>query len=114
MSTSTIVLIAMIVGFVGLQVWQARSRISSEQARALVEEGAVLIDVRSPGEYAGGHVEGALNIPVGELGSTQKLPGPDTTIVLYCASGMRSARAKSFLSKKGYSNVHDLGPMSAW
>ena len=90
--------------------------ISGAEAKALVEKGALLIDVRTPEEFAGGHVDGAVNIPVGDLGERLgELKGKeDTDIVVYCRSGARSATAKSLLESKGFKKVHNMGPVTAW
>ncbi len=82
-------------------------------ARKLVAEGALLLDVRSPGEFAAGHLPGALNIPVGDLGRRAgELGAKDRPLVVYCASGMRSASAAGQLRALGFAAVHDLGGMS--
>lgn len=68
-----------------------------------------------PGEFAGGHLLGALNIPLGELGRRAVEIGPPATaVVVYCASGARSARAAGLLREKGFVNVSDLGAMGRW
>lgn len=90
-------------------------RVTGEQARTFVKEGAYLLDVRTPGEYTEGHIDGAVNIPVGELdGRLGELPAKDTAIVVYCKSGVRSSNARKLLEEKGYTRVHDLGAMSRW
>jgi phage shock protein E len=104
---------------VALAVWfltrGAGERVSSEQARALVSEGAYLLDVRTPGEFGGGHIEGAVNIPVAELSARlAELPPKETPIVVYCRSGQRSGRAAKILQSAGHTQVHDLGGMSRW
>jgi len=77
---------------------------------ALVKQGAIILDVRSKGEYAGGHIKGSINIPVDQLGSNLgKLKDKNKTIITCCASGMRSASAKSILSSGGYTQVHNGG-----
>lgn len=87
----------------------------SAEAHALVADGANLIDVRTPEEFAAGHLEGAVNIPVDQLGSRLKEVGPGTTpVVVYCRSGARSARAVRTLRAAGFEAVHDLGAMSNW
>ncbi|MDH4282452.1 MAG: rhodanese-like domain-containing protein [Myxococcales bacterium] len=109
-----LVVVAIIVAAV-LYLRFAAGRISGSEARALVATGATLIDVRSPGEFSGGHVEGAINIPVGELsGRLAELGDKTGEIVLYCQSGARSAMAKRLLERKGFENVHDLGSMGQW
>jgi phage shock protein E len=83
-------------------------------ARAWVAGGATLLDVRSPSEFADGHLAAARNIPVGELGGRlAELPPPPHDVVVYCRSGNRSARAAATLASAGY-RVLDLGPMSRW
>jgi phage shock protein E len=89
-----------------------RSRKSSGEARAMVAAGATLLDVRTPGEFAEGHVAGAVNIPVQELGARIH-EVPVGRVVVYCRSGGRSATAATMLKSRGY-DVLDIGPMSAW
>jgi rhodanese-related sulfurtransferase len=104
-----------VVLLIALLLWWKRSDISSAEAHQLVKEGAQLIDVRSPGEYAAGHVEGARNIPVGEIAARSgELGATDRPIILYCASGTRSAMAASKLRSAGFSRVYNLGGMSNW
>ncbi len=93
----------------------APGAVDGARARALVAGGARLVDVRTPEEFAAGHVEGALNIPVDALaGRLGELPDPAAPLVLYCGSGRRSARAAALLAEKGYTAVYDLGGMSNW
>ncbi len=76
----------------------------------LIAKGGVIIDVRSKGEYAGGHVNGSVNIPLDQLSANlQKIKTKEQPIVTCCASGMRSASAKNFLKGQGYTNVHNGG-----
>jgi rhodanese-related sulfurtransferase len=92
---------------------RASARVDGAEARALVTAGAVLLDVRTPEEYRDGHLDGALNIPVSELEAhLAELPA-DRTLVVYCASGRRSARAVGLLRARGL-DARDLGPMRAW
>jgi rhodanese-related sulfurtransferase len=91
--------------------------ITGAQAKELVQKKqALLLDVRTPEEFAGGHVEGALNIPVQVLDAKlASLPAKkDQDVVIYCHSGRRSAMAKDMLEKAGYTKVHDLGAMTNW
>jgi rhodanese-related sulfurtransferase len=90
-------------------------KVSPARARELVSAGARLVDVRSTGEFASGHIDGALNIPVDQLAARIGEIGPkDKPVVVYCASGMRSARAAGLLKSVGFATVEDLGPMSRW
>src|SRR5262249_28114969 len=89
---------------------------SSAEAHRLVAGGARLVDVRTPGEVSGGALPGAVNIPLGELpGRVGELTkDPARPVVVYCASGMRSAQAKRILVGAGLSEVYDLGGMGRW
>jgi len=109
-----LVVLAIIVVFVLYQRFTA-VRISGSEARSLVSEGAMLVDVRSPGEFSGGHLEGAISIPIQELtGRTDELGDKNGPIVLYCKSGARSAMAKRLLGSQGFTQVHDMGSMRSW
>ncbi len=68
----------------------------------LVKNGAMIIDVRSKGEYASGHIKGSKNIPLDTIsGHVDKLKKENKVIITCCASGMRSGSAKSMLSQHG-------------
>ena len=87
----------------------------SARAHQMVSDGAVLLDVRSPEEYAEGHLPGAINLPVGELRARVSDLGPRSRgVVTYCRSGGRSARAATILRELGFSEVLNLGPKAAW
>jgi len=78
--------------------------------KELVRRGALIIDVRTPGEFASGHIKGAVNIPVDQLSKNlQKLQDKNRPIITCCASGMRSASARGILSSKGYTQVYNGG-----
>lgn len=82
-------------------------------ARDLVSEGGIVLDVRTREEYAAGHVDGAVNIPVQELAARMDEIGtPGRKVVVYCRSGARSAAASQLLVRAGY-DVTDIGPMPA-
>lgn len=86
--------------------------ITGVQARELIARGARLVDVRSPEEFAAGHLPGASNLPV-ELVWRRYAEIPPGLIVVYCASGTRSARARRILGAYGR-EAFDLGAMSNW
>lgn len=93
----------------------------SALAHRLVEqEGAILLDVRSPEEFADGHIEGAINIPhtevEGRMAEIVAQTGEDGSrpIVVYCRSGRRSGLAKEVLVQHGLLRVTNLGGMTAW
>ena len=76
----------------------------------LVKEGAIILDVRTKGEYASGHIRGSVNISVDQLSANlHRLPNKQVPIITCCASGMRSASAKSILKTQGYARVYNGG-----
>lgn len=77
--------------------------------------GAVLIDVRTPEEYAGGRIPGGKNIPLQRLDAIDSaVKSKDTPIFVYCLSGARSRQAASMLKSRGYTNVQNIGGISAY
>jgi len=91
----------------------------SAQARDVTYNGTrpqAIIDVRTPAEFAAGHVEGAINMPLEVVGAQiSSLSGlkKDSAIVLYCRSGRRSEVARATLEKQGYTNVVNAGSREA-
>ena len=89
-------------------------------ARALVEAGAPLIDVRSEGEFEDEHIEGAINIPLQEIGDRVDEVGTLVEgdkmrpIVVHCRSGKRSAAAREVLRKHGFKSVTNMGGIDVW
>ncbi len=77
--------------------------------KELVKSGAQIIDVRTRGEYSSGHVKGSINIPLNELSSQVNKIKKHTPIITCCASGMRSASAKSTLLSLGFKEVYNGG-----
>jgi phage shock protein E len=76
----------------------------------LVKEGAIVLDVRTKGEYGSGHIRGSVNIPVDQLNKNlQKFKDKKRPIITCCESGMRSASAKGILTSNGFINVHNGG-----
>lgn len=72
--------------------------------------GAVLLDVRTPVEYRGGHAEGSVNLPLSRLASIEELvKDRSTPLYVYCRSGSRSGRAAAYLKKVGYVNAKNIG-----
>jgi phage shock protein E len=102
---------------VALFAWLALTRlgkISSKRAHDLVAAGARLVDVRTESEFASGHLPGATNVPVDRLRArAADLAREGKPLIVYCASGVRSAGAKRALRAAG-ADVHDLGAMRRW
>lgn len=109
------VVVLVLAGLFFMKQRAASSFVEPSEAHALVEGGATLIDVRSPGEFGSGHIDGARNIPVEEIGErSSEVGSKDKPVVVYCRSGMRSAQAKSTLEEAGFTQVYNLGGMSRW
>jgi phage shock protein E len=91
-----------------------QSTTGSKSAVAPARPSRVVLDVRTPAEYASGHIDGALNLPIDELATRigSVVPDKDTSIKVHCQSGGRSARAKKLLDQWGYANVEDLGSLA--
>lgn len=86
-------------------------RIEIDEARRLLAAGAELIDVRSPAEFARGHLPAARNVPVERV--VAALAGAEPRVrLLYCQSGMRSQHATHLLRRAGHLHCHNLGAMS--
>ncbi len=84
-------------------------RVSPDVVLQKIKAGATVVDVRSPGEYQTGAYPGALNIPVQELDRRLGELRKDRPIVVYCASGMRSASAERLLRARGFADVVNGG-----
>lgn len=90
-------------------------KISAAETRRLAAQGALILDVRTPQEYAGGHVPGAVNLPLSEMTAAREMIGAgDRPVIVYCQSGARSARAAAVLRAGGWENVYDLGSVGCW
>jgi len=79
------------------------------ELKDLLANGALLLDVRTRGEYAGGHAEGSKNIPLDELGGSLQQLDKGQNIIVICASGMRSSQAVSMMKKNGFINCYNGG-----
>jgi rhodanese-related sulfurtransferase len=92
--------------------FRRRGTVSARDLQALRAKGALILDVRTPGEYAQGHVDGSRNIPLGELAGRLSELNKDTPILACCASGMRSGQAVAMLRRAGFAEVHNAGSWS--
>jgi phage shock protein E len=111
MNMNWIGLLVFVVLIVALRLLRNGRQISSEDARKLLKEGAVVVDVRTPGEFSGAHLRKAINIPVDKIAEVlpKTFPDRNKTILLHCQSGMRSGNARRQLRALGYTNAFNLG-----
>lgn len=82
---------------------------NNENLATLVNGGAFLVDVRSPGEFAEGNVKGSVNIPLDQVQNQLAKFKDKEYIVVFCRSGNRSGQAKSILEQNGFTNVTNGG-----
>ena len=89
-------------------------KITCEDVNGLVNEGAIVIDVRTPDEYNTDHIENAINIDSNQIkyAIKGKVKDYETKVILYCQSGRRSAESAKILTELGYKNVYDMGSIT--
>ena len=103
-----IVIVGAVVAFLLLK---RLNLVTPATAREWLNKGALVVDVRSEGEFQERHLPGAINIPLGRLGDeiARRAPDKEQAILLHCLSGTRSGMAKARLKQMGYRNVFNLG-----
>lgn len=92
------------------------TKISPEEAKDLMIEGNIILDVRTKEEYDDGHIANATLLPLDEinLGNLDLLEDKDQIILVYCRSGNRSSSASKALIEAGYTKVYDFGGIIDW
>ena len=93
-------------------------QISMDEAVKMMkdETNYIILDARSPDEFAEGHIPGAINVPNEEIGTAEiaELPDKSQLILVYCRSGRRSKEAAGKLAKLGYTNIVEFGGILDW
>ena len=93
-------------------------QINMDEATTMMEEesGYIILDVRTPEEFADKHIPGAINIPNETIGTAEipELPDKDQLILVYCRSGNRSKQASEKLVALGYTNIVEFGGINDW
>ncbi len=94
-----------------LLVVKRSGQISRKAAVEHLQNGAVVIDVRSAGEFTAGHLSRAVNIPLSEIETviTRKVSSKEQVVLLHCQSGGRSGEARRRLKALGYEHAYNLG-----
>ena len=94
------------------------TKISQEEAKEMMDAGEVLIlDVREQEEYDGGHIPGAVLLPLGSINEENAaavIPEKETVVLVYCRSGNRSKKAAKALAELGYTGIYEFGGISTW
>jgi rhodanese-related sulfurtransferase len=116
-SNYPLVVVGVVAVVLGVLIWLSMglqpdgagsvTQIDNDELRELVSEGALLVDVRTQSEYDAGHIEGAILAPMDSVAALAEGWDRDTPIVLYCATGARSADAARALETMGF-EVYDL------
>jgi len=96
-------------GFLILRRALGAGRAPPAEVLRRIQAGAKIVDVRTPGEFARGAYPGAINVPLAELGERLDRIPKERPVVVYCASGMRSASAARLLARAGYADVVNGG-----
>lgn len=116
--TTLILGIFMIMGLTGCNNEDTYKQISMDEAVSMMEEETdyIILDVRTPEEFAEKHIPGAINVPNETIKSKKipELPREDQLILVYCRSGNRSKQASDKLAKMGYTNVYEFGGINDW
>ena len=109
MSWTPFLILAAIVAVVLMM--KKAGQISAADALAYLKNGALVIDVRSAGEFSAGHLANAINIPLDEIeiALPKRVKDKNQVLLLHCASGMRSGMAKGKLKSMGFTNAFNLG-----
>ncbi|MBR3161200.1 MAG: rhodanese-like domain-containing protein [Bacilli bacterium] len=87
-----------------------------EAKEKIINQGAILVDVRTKEEYDENHLDGAVLLPVDEITKEKvaSIVNDNDILIVYCKSGVRSSEAVTKLNELGYNNVYNLGAMSNW
>ena len=93
-------------------------QISMDEAVIMMEQESayIILDVRTPEEFAEGHIPNAINVPIEAIGTAEipELPNKDQLIMVYCRSGRRSKQAAEKLISLGYTNIVEFGGIIDW
>ena len=111
-------LLLAVLALAGCSPKYSYTQISMDEAIAMMAENTdyILLDVRTPEEFAEIRIPGAINVPNEEIGTDEipELPDKEQLILVYCRSGNRSKQASEKLANLGYSNVYEFGGIIAW
>lgn len=113
-----LMLISLLVGCTDGNNKNVYEQITPDEAKALMdsEDGYIILDVRTPEEFAAGHIAGAILIPDYEIGEKAEsiLTDKEQLILVYCRSGRRSKNAANELATLGYTNIKEFGGINDW
>jgi rhodanese-related sulfurtransferase len=113
------ILFAAVLGGVGYALITPQpavnKKIDSAELTQLQKSGAWVVDVRKNSEFIQGHIPNSLNVPLDQLAQTASTWSKTQPVIVYCATGARSAQAASYLAGQGFKKVYDLaGGAASW
>ena len=111
-------LLLLLAGCGGNAADSSYQQITQEEAKEMMDtQEVIILDVQEQDEYDGGHIPGAVLLPVGTIDETtaaEVIPDKDSTVLVYCRSGNRSKTASSTLAELGYTNIYEFGGINTW
>ena len=111
-------LLLLLAGCGGNAADSSYQQITQEEAKEMMDtQEVIILDVQEQDEYDGGHIPGAVLLPVGTIDETtaaELIPEKDSTVLVYCRSGNRSKTASSTLAELGYTNIYEFGGINTW
>lgn len=111
-------LLLLLAGCGGNAADSSYQQITQEEAKEMMDtQEVIILDVQEQDEYDGGHIPGAVLLPVGTIDETtaaEVIPEKDSTVLVYCRSGNRSKTASSTLAELGYTNLYEFGGINTW
>lgn len=115
---SLFVPVLLLTGCGGAASGSTYQQISQEEAKEMMDtEEVIILDVREQSEYDGGHIPGAVLLPLGTIDedtAAAVIPEKDSTVLVYCRSGNRSKTAASALAELGYTGIYEFGGITTW
>jgi phage shock protein E len=116
--TILVVLLLMFISGCSSPIESKGETLTSQQAYTASQENnnILIVDVRTPSEYAEGHIPSSVNLPLDTLKgvAATELPNKDEEIYVVCRSGNRSSQAQNILESLGYTNISDIGSVFDW
>ena len=111
-------LLLLLAGCGGNAADSSYQQITQEEAKEMMDtQEVIILDVQEQDEYDGGHIPGAVLLPVGTIDETtaaEVIPEKDSTVLVYCRSGNRSKTASSTLAELGYTSIYEFGGINTW
>lgn len=95
----------------------AYAKVAPAEAKKMIEAGVTVVDVREPDEFASGHIQGSVNVPLSTFTpgmSLKAIPNVDDKVLVICRSGVRAEKASRILVESGYKHVYNMYGTSQW